>query len=39
MSLNYASSAAGEVRVEIQDYQGRAIPGYRMDECLTIFGD
>lgn len=39
LSLNYASSAAGEIRVEIQDDQGQAIPGYRMDECLTIFGD
>ena len=37
--VNYASSAAGEVRFEIQDKAGLPVPGYRLDQCLPIFGD
>jgi len=39
LSINYASSAAGEIRVEIQDEYGQPIPGFSTDECITIFGD
>jgi hypothetical protein len=37
--LNFSSSAAGEVRVEIQDAAGSPIPGFSLEECPPIFGD
>jgi hypothetical protein len=39
LSLNYSASAAGSVRVELQDAEGRAIPGFRLDECWECLGD
>ncbi len=39
LSLNFSSSAAGDVRVEIQDLEGRPLPGYSLEECPPIFGD
>ena len=38
--LNYATSAVGSVRVEVQDVAtGAAIPGLSMQECDEIYGD
>ncbi|HUG69771.1 MAG TPA: hypothetical protein VMM76_18610 [Pirellulaceae bacterium] len=37
--LNFATSAAGSVRVELQDTQGRPIPGFALDDCPEHFGD
>ena len=37
--LNYATSAAGSLRVEIQDHEGRPVPGYSLDDSEEIFGD
>lgn len=37
--LNYSTSAAGSVRVEIQDAAGRALPGFALSDCAEIFGD
>lgn len=37
--LNFSSSAAGDIQVEVQDEGGRPIPGYRLDECPPVFGD
>ncbi|MEZ5278310.1 MAG: hypothetical protein R3F07_18155 [Opitutaceae bacterium] len=39
LRLNFASSIAGDVRVEIQDETGRALEGFRLDECDPVFGD
>ena len=39
LQLNFSSSAAGDVCVEIQDAQGKPIPGYSLDDCLPLFGD
>ena len=39
LSLNYATSAAGSVRVEIQDADGNPLPGYSRDDCLEHYGD
>lgn len=39
LQLNFSSSAAGDIRVEIQDAQGKAIPGFALDDCLPLFGD
>ena len=39
LSLNFATSAAGSVRVEIQDAGGQAVPGFALAECSDLFGD
>ncbi|MDF1861219.1 MAG: hypothetical protein P1U87_13465 [Verrucomicrobiales bacterium] len=39
LHLNFSSSAAGGIRVEIQDETGTAIPGYAKDDCDEVFGD
>lgn len=39
LSINFASSAAGGLRCEIQDAEGNAIPGYSLDDCPVIYGD
>lgn len=39
LELNVATSAAGGVRVEIQEADGRPIPGYTLAEAREIFGD
>ncbi len=37
--LNFSTSGAGSIRVEIQDEAGRAIAGYGLEDCPEIFGD
>ena len=37
--LNYSTSAAGSIRVEIQDAAGAPIPGYALEDCPEIYGD
>lgn len=37
--LNYATSAAGSLRVEVQDREGRPVPGFSLSECREIIGD
>ena len=37
--LNVATSAAGELRVEIQDAVGQPLPGYALADCLPIYCD
>jgi hypothetical protein len=39
LSLNFATSAIGSVRVELQDEQGRPLPGFSLEECAPLFGD
>jgi hypothetical protein len=39
LTINYATSAAGRLRVEIQDEQGHALPGYSLDDCDPLIGD
>ncbi|MFN0055009.1 MAG: hypothetical protein ACKV0T_22790 [Planctomycetales bacterium] len=39
LSLNYATSAAGNLRVELQDADGRPIPGYSLADADELFGD
>lgn len=39
LALNFATSAAGGVRVEIQDVNGKALPGFTLEDCPPIFGD
>ena len=37
--LNYATSAVGSVRVELQDVAGKPIAGYALQESLEMYGD
>ena len=39
LELNVSTSAAGSVRVEIQDAEGRPLDGFRLSDCREIFGD
>lgn len=39
LTLNFASSAAGDIRVEIQDGDGMPLGGYALDDCEPVFGD
>ncbi len=37
--LNFSTSAAGDIKVEIRDENDKPIPGYTLEECSEIFGD
>jgi hypothetical protein len=37
--INYSTSAAGSIRVELQDGEGKVIPGYDLQSCPEIYGD
>ena len=37
--LNYATSAAGSVQVEVQDENGRPLPGFALADMAPLFGD
>jgi hypothetical protein len=37
--LNYATSAAGSVRLELQEADGTPIPGYTLEESPQLYGD
>lgn len=39
LRINFATSVAGAVRVELQDAAGVAIPGFALDDCEPLFGD
>ncbi len=39
LSVNYATSAAGSLRVEIQHADGKPLPGFTLDDCLEHYGD
>jgi hypothetical protein len=37
--MNYSTSAAGSIRVEVQDQAGKPLEGLTLDDCPEIFGD
>ena len=37
--LNFSTSAAGSIRVEIQDAAGKAVEGFALADCAEVFGD
>ena len=37
--INYSTSAVGSIKVEIQDQDGAAIPGFALAEATEIYGD
>jgi hypothetical protein len=39
LTLNFASSAAGGIEVELQDASGRPLSGFTLADCPPIFGD
>ena len=39
LELNYSTSGAGRIRVEVQDIDGVPIPEFTLDDCDPIFGD
>ena len=39
LNINFSTSAAGSVRVEIQDAGGSAVEGFGLEDCEEIFGD
>jgi hypothetical protein len=39
LEINYSTSAAGEIRVELQDANGKALPGFTLADCDPIYGD
>jgi len=39
LEINYSTSAAGQMRVELQDADGKALPAYALDDCEPIYGD
>lgn len=39
LSINFATSVAGSIRIELQDVEGNAIPGFTLQECNELYGD
>lgn len=39
LQINYSTAGAGNIRVEIQDTEGQALPGYSLQDCKPIRGD
>lgn len=39
LQLNVSTSAAGSVRVQIEDFCGRPFPGFALADCVPVIGD
>jgi len=39
LEINYSTSAAGEIRIEVQDENGIPIPGYTLEDSQPIIGN
>ena len=39
LSMTFLNSAIGSLRVEIQDADGKPIPGYTLDDSNDLYGD
>ncbi|HEY0865184.1 MAG TPA: hypothetical protein VGD97_13850 [Lacunisphaera sp.] len=39
LEVNFATSGAGEVRVEVQDAEGKPLPGLALEDCDLLIGD
>ncbi|WP_343703760.1 hypothetical protein [Chitinophaga sp.] len=39
LEINYATSAAGGIRIEMQDAEGTPLPGFTMEDATTIIGN
>ena len=39
LAINFATSAAGSIRAELQSADGTPLEGYRLEDCPDIYGD
>ncbi len=39
LEINFSTSGAGRIRLELQDLNGQPLPGFALDDCEPIFGD
>ena len=39
LEINYSTSAAGSIRIEIQDAKGNRVSGPTLADCHEVFGD
>lgn len=39
LSINFETGGSGELKVEMQDAEGKPVPGYTLAECFPVFGD
>jgi len=39
LAINFSTSAAGSIRVELQNSAGKPVPGFTLDDCNEQFGD
>ncbi len=39
LELNFSTSGAGQVRVELQDAAGNPLPGFTLEDCDPLIGD
>lgn len=39
LTINYATSGAGSVRIEIQDDKAQPLPGFTLANCQELYGD
>ena len=39
LHINYSTSAAGQIQMELLDVDGQTVPGYSLDDCDTLIGD
>ena len=39
LEINYSTSAAGSIHVEVQDAHGKPLAGHALADCFEIFGD
>jgi hypothetical protein len=39
LEVNFSTSAAGEIRVELQDEAGQPLPGFTLADCDVLIGD
>ena len=39
LRINFETSAAGSMQIEIQDAKGRPVPGFALAECPVLFGN
>jgi hypothetical protein len=39
LNLNYSTSAAGSIRIEVQDETGKPLPGFGLDDFAELYGD
>ena len=39
LTINFSTSAAGSMKVELQDISGKSAPGFTLADCKTLVGD